>query len=426
MVRCLLIIWCLSNSLLVLGQGYSNQVMSLFDSGERGIWIRNFEGLSNDLNHVSLVLGNSETQYRGLLMEKGLPQFFVEGDVIGQKLQLLVLDSNEAVVGYLQGVATDSIVSAEWNYVQGQSIRNLQLERTLQFSEQISCSKNKWIQSFTGRFMEDEATFFIQKEEEGQLYGLLHLQNRDVSYTLKGRCLQAECSRAELQLSNHKGVDLGHVDLEIFDDQHAQIILADNTVWLFNRFQKYKVFCGSQIVRDAQLSFVIPILNDEKFDRWSQLKVNQWLKTFTKKAVSNNGDLAAYNLWFDMEVLGPEIVSGLVHKETAEGIVREAFTFDLSKGKVWSLEDFIKDKSGFNKTVTAAIKAQKQSALLEQPQPVSEWLEGQSFEHVTVRKEGLCYHTDYDPLYGSRSVVVPWSLVDGYVRKSDSFKKKLK
>lgn len=404
-------------------QAQSNEVVRMFDANERGIWVRQYEGYADDIHPIALLIGHSEKVYRGLLKEKGWPDYRLEGEVLDDKLQLLVMDSTDRVMGYLQGVVTDSMVEAQWNNVDRGDIKNVVLKRVMDLGSLPSCGKNKSIELFEGQFKQGRAQMQLQREEEGVLYGKLFLTSESHSYSLFGHCFNASCSDALMNISNHLGADLGQMKLERLDPGSANIILSDDQVFLVEKKQEFDVLCGSQLIANHQLSFVIPNLKNDDFQKWLVTRVNQWLKTYNGVKADEFSDR---RFWVDLEVIGKEWVCGLMHAEDeASTITRTPFVFDLKKGKEILPDDIISSMEKWQSFRQKCVDGEKRRNIDMEAQVSREWYSDQSFDQMTLRKEGVCLYSDFSRIHGSREIVLPWAMVDTYLKRPEAMRKKM-
>jgi len=426
MARAISILFICLVSTLALAQSYSSQVVGLFSSNERGIWVKQFEGLADDINRVQIVLGHTDLVYKGLFMEKGLPKYWLEGDVNLDRLQLLVLDSNQSVVGYIQGQIQDSTISGDWNFVNGNVNKKIRLERTLRLTGDVDCGQNKWIKTFTGRFLDDVSRIFLKKEELGELFGLLYLVEKNTSYTLKGKCKNLDCLEANITIESSKGIVLGQMSWTDIGDNMKQAALDDNSVFLFKEKDNYPIICGSQIVKDVQLSYVFPQLKNADFDPWLKSQVNDWLISFDNVEEHENSDIIEYQYWVDIDYVGSKLISGMLNFDSPNGqLNRKSFIYDLDKGEQINFDDWIAKEEVFGTFVKNAIVKEKKREVAKESPASIEWYKKTNYTYPAIRREGICFHSDFSRIHGERRIIFPWAVVQDYLKRPGQILKKL-
>jgi hypothetical protein len=404
----------------------SDEVIALFQDDQRGVWVRHYQGWSDDVNRATMYLGNSDKDYKGFLTEKGMPRYQVEGEVNGTKLQLLVLDSNQLVVGYIQGMVDEDQLIADWRLTDLDLERKLFLERVAQLTNASDCGANKWIKEFNGKFMEDDAVVLIQKEEQGGLQGYIHMADQKKTYELNGECLDVECNEAQLNLTNHKGKKLATMVWTDLQDGLAQGALDNNQVYIFNEGRKLSMVCGSQIVGGVQLSYVFPSLSNEDFDIWMRKRINTWLKGYEIDKTDLSDGLEDARLWVDLDLVTEGIISGIITQDHhRRGLVREGFIFDLDKGKALKKDDWLNDVEEFEDFAEKAIEGEKQRDRIQEEEVTLEWFDDLTFDHISFRKEGLCLRSEFSRIYGERKVIMPWGILEKQLKRPRQLAKKL-
>jgi len=108
----------LITSILIIGislLGYSQKpnqdILDLFGNEQVGIWVKHFQGTSDQLSNVILTLGNNEIVYRGFI-KQGQSTKKVEGTYHRDSLKLLTINSIDEVDGFIEGTIRDSSILA--------------------------------------------------------------------------------------------------------------------------------------------------------------------------------------------------------------------------------------------------------------------------------------------------------------------------
>ena len=411
---------------LLSAQSVSHLVLNKFANNERGIWIRQYEGRMDDLSYAYMVLGYNQDVYRGLLQQKGLDDWHLEGEVDGKTLNLIVVDDDDDLLGYIRGQIQDSAIVATFSFHDESWQRLLVLDRILRPTPSDVCGKNKWLKTYQGTLMSDNVDFVLQKEEDQILSGLVFFENQNISYDLKGSCATETCNEANLQLYNSQDVLLGSLIMSGLNSTAMTVQLGEEIYPDFMTTQDLPMICGSHFHKKHRLSYVYPFFENKKIDDWFKRQVNSWLSTF-RDPVQNELEFGDFRLWVDLDYLGDRLVSGTITSRVKNGqINRESFIFDLSKRAPSEINDWVVNQKSFDPFIAEIIQAEKSRMTKSFPPEGKAWLEGQEFSHISLRKEGLCLKSDFSSLFGENKIMIPWNVVEPYLKRFVNIQKLLK
>lgn len=410
---------------LTLAQSVSHAVIEKFGEEKRGIWIRQYEGRMDDLSYTYLVLGYNQTDYKGIVQQKGLEDWEVEGKVNGKNLKLLVTDKNEQVVGFIEGTIQDSLVVATFSDVTRDVQREILLQRVLKNRSTELCGDNKWLKTLSGRLMSDDVQLIMQKEEDNQVVGLLLFSNQNTSYDLIGYCQDEACRLIQFQVVNEQDLNLGDMTFETDENNVFWLQLGTHLSSPLSLDQDLQVICGSRFFKGSRLSYVYPHFDNKRVDQFFRNKANDWLAIFTQE---NTLEHQEYRYWVDLDYLGEKLISGTINYNVPNSNLpsRQSFILPTDEEEAIAFEDWISDKPKFKQVRQDAVAAEKKRKASQEPESAVEWLEKQTFQHVSMRKEGLCLKTDYSPIFGDRRITLPWSIVEPYLKRFVNLKKYLK
>lgn len=406
-------------------QSVSHAVFAQFDENERGIWIRQYEGRMDDLSYVYLVLGYNDSEYRGIIQQKGVEDWIVEGQIDGSTLKLLVVDQKDNVKGYLEGIIRDSSINATFSDQKRAFQRALSLKRVLKNRSTEICSDNKWLKSYSGRLLNDDIKLVLQREEENVVYGLLFYHEQGVSYDLFGTCQDVACRQVLFEIKNPQDQLVGSIKFEEDDKGFCWLQTGSQISSPLTKSKDLPMVCGSRYFKGARLSYVYPYLEDKKVDEWMKAQANQWLSTFPNASELQKKD---FRFWVDLDFIGEKLVSGTINMQTPGSINprRRSFILPFGEDKPIELDDWIGQQSSFKAKLSEAIESEKSRQRSNEPESAQVWLMEQSFEHISIRKEGLCLKSDLSLVYGERKMIMPWSMVEPYLKRFVNLKKVLR
>ena len=411
----------------MIGQSASHIVLSQFDNQERGIWINQYEGRMDDLSYVYLVLGYNQHDYKGLLQQKGVDDWHLHGEIDGGNLNLLVSTEEGDVIGYIRGTIQDSSILAVLSLKSERTERQMLLSRVLNPSIAESCGDQMWLRTFSGRLMDENIRLALQKEEASSLTGLIYFAKQSMSYTLNGECLDDACLNAEVELVNTKEVSLGKLRITKTDSTPYEVILSEFRSEDLELTQDLPMICGSHFYQDQRLSYVYPYFDNKKIDNWFKSNVTRWLSSFGQNELSDTNSKGDYRLWVDFDFIGDKMLSGTMTFKNVDGSMdRESFIFPVSgKGDI-DIINWIESKEEWRRTLNEIIASEKQRMLKEFPPDAQAWIGIQKFDLYSIRKEGLCLKSDFDPIYGDWKIMIPWSIVEDFFKRSVNIQKLLK
>jgi hypothetical protein len=398
-------------------------VLDKFSSNERGIWIRQYEGSSDELSYAYLVLGHNDKEYKGILQQHGERDWHLEGKLRGDSIQLLVMDSEDIVLGYLQGTIKDSTFQVVFSTSNKLGQRDLMLRRVLKSQPKTECGADKWMKKLEGTLLDGEVTILIQKEEAAQLNGYIYFKREGTTYDLSGICHSEKCKEANVVLTNDLGLHLE--SLTMFaktEEEDIEVILGNRLVNQFAIVDKFQMICSTQFFNGNRINYVYPYFDNKGVDHWLEEKVKNWILSFNQNMDPESKE---YRLWMDFDLISDKVISGSMtfHDQEGQSIERESFIFDISAGKPVILSDLIEDEEAFQTLIDGAISFEKGRRVSFEPDATREWFLNQPFSYISMRNDGLCFKTGFSSLYGERKIIVPWSIISDHFRRFANIQK---
>jgi hypothetical protein len=372
-----------------------------------------------------MVIGYNDTEYKGIIQQKGVKDWYVEGDIVKDTLQLLVTNDDEEVVGYIQGIMEDSLLTGRFLDDGKAFQRNLDLKRVLKHRSTELCGDNKWLRTFEGQLMQESIELALQREEEDVVIGLIFFEEKDVSYDLFGQCLDDACDRARFEVKNPQDVSLGSLDFEKDKNGVYWVEMGTQISSPMNATQDLPMVCGSRFFKGSRLSYVYPYFENKRTDEWLKARANKWLSLFQSGAEFDQQD---YRFWVDLDFVGERMISGSINYNHPQQHTpyRESFILPTNEDKPIEIWQWVADEDIFRQMLNEAVYAEKERRISHEPEVAQSWLEKQKFHHISIRQEGLCLKTGLSLIYGDRKMIVPWNIVEPYVKRFVNVKKYLR
>ena len=406
---------------------YHKKILSLFGEDVIGVWIKHYRGQIDELNDAYMALGNDEKMYRGILVQNGNEELIVEGSYDVRKLQLLVLNGDEVVIGYIKGQIMDSLIVADLFNNDHSMIRKLKLRRQIRPTESDNCSEGKWIRQLEGKVLDEDVEIIIQKEELGLLSGLITFNDKKVSYHLQGECTDDLCQESNLRLKNERKINLGALNVSQGADDSCYISIGRNSDdvirYPIKKIQEWNVLCKTTMKGQNRINYILPMWSGNAYRTWIKNKVFRWQQVILKNINGNDrfSLMNEYRAWVDLDFVNEKLISGTLTytNPKGNGFRREAFTFASNGDGPINISDAFKDEQLSDRTLNEFINKEKSLAVEEGDEvEYINWIGKQRFKHKSIKKEGLCLKSDYSLIFGEREFVIPWTLLEKMMRRS--------
>ncbi|MDX1684566.1 MAG: hypothetical protein R3275_04970 [Saprospiraceae bacterium] len=406
-------------------QSLSHAVMEMFGPDERGIWIRQYEGKMDELSYAYMVLGHNEKEYQGIIQQKGLPDWHLEGTYDPDTLNLLVIDALDDVIGFIRGTIGDSLVSATYLNQKKDLQRDLKLYRVLKHQSTELCGENKWLRTFEGQLKDEKIKVILQKEEESQVAGMIYFTDQNISYDLLGSCEDGDCREIVFELTTDSGDRPMEMRYELDENGNSWIEYKNQISTPLRKLQDMRMVCGSRFFRGSRISYVFPYFENRRVDDWLKAQANDWLSLFKENEKFDDGE---YRFWVDLDFVGSRLISGTINfiHPNDETVSRYSFILPTTEDEPIEITDWISDDKAFLEQLDKTRTTYKKTLLTHEPHSAQDWIEAQTFKHISFRPEGLCLKTGYSPIYGERMVIIPWEEVEPHIKRFVNLKKYLR
>ncbi|MBC7884750.1 MAG: hypothetical protein H7X99_04710, partial [Saprospiraceae bacterium] len=167
----------------------------------------------------------------------------------------------------------------------------------------------------------------------------------------------------------------------------------------------------------SRMECVRPMTGYKKFDIWIETAFKDWVRANLEKFKSiDSGDIGtnerwsqtAYG-WVDVDLFLNDMISGTIYMQSSWSPVtrKKAFIYDLKNGKEMILQDIFErnfESKSFFDLLIPAMKKEFHS----KPE-LKTWIEGQRFEHITIKDNGISFKTDFNTIYGEKEILIPFA-----------------
>jgi len=426
-------------SLSAIGQraDLDRQVEDLFGPEATGIWIRYYKGKVNGLNDVLLALGHDGEQYKGFYKYlKSGQTYYLNGQRKGEKFECIEFLENGEQTGLLKGSINDDTLLAERFDNREKYLQTFDLARLKKMDlGLVDCSNGLWLKALEGDVLNDHTRILLQKEPEGLLKGIIQFNDKVSTYDLKGECLDKDCREARLNLFNPIGKSLGSFNMKQLEDEMYEISLnktsQEKSLYRVELKNTYPLHCSTYQGVEMAYNYIFPVMDDPDFNEWMLAHFKSWLTPLLTAGDSIGWDPEMPDkemalAWMDVEYLGPKWISGFItfYDPTTTRSKREAFIYHFKKKKniVWT--DLVQDISTTKVNIDHFILQEKEKMKLRESKAAAQWITEEAFDDVCIRKDGFCFSSGFNGIFGERKIIMPYVFIKPYL-KSKRFIAKL-
>lgn len=415
-----------------------------------GLWTRchaqaipkgnaSFKGRINDVNAIYLDIsfyGDSLCAGVFTLGESGV-KIAIWGKIWSNgTVQLEETATKGKVTGVVHGKARKKsnglwAIEGEWFNHAGTISSKLWVEQYTDGNKSISpCGQNKWLLHSQGVLKGQLTDVIVQKNNYGQLTGVLYRSDVAASEYLFGGDIYAD-SIFEIFSENSHFTQTGSLTCRygngnMFSCDYADTTGQQETFTLYHR-EKFDVGCIDRMDFSTTYSFTYPKRqDDEQFNMligtMMEQKIAQ-LMEYSKsqkldRIAENRSVLRASNTW-QIEFMNEKMLSGwLTFSATWRNEYQTtSFVYDLQNRKLLNLDDIFYTKgTGYQSFVSSKIKEKLKSHPAWNEEGFQAWVGMEKFSYFAIKNEGIQYMSEFSPIYGRIAVILPFDALRVYLK----------
>ncbi len=198
--------------------------------------------------------------------------------------------------------------------------------------------------------------------------------------------------------------------------------------------QAHKLKYALESYHDSKIaySFYYPILEDEKFDAWIIDQMSACRTNYNN--YRNQGLEASDQLLFIgdfyISAYDERIISGYLNWScnTTASVETVPFIYDYERSKFYKVNDLLRSDFDYAFFLEQFLKKEKTKSLREEDYLIRSALKQKHFKHYVLTHQGIVFFTDFNTLFGRRSILVPYKEFQGFVDNkniSNYFKKRV-
>jgi hypothetical protein len=409
-------------------------VKKQFKNPDKIVWIKHFRGQMDELNDVLIALGSDGRDVRGTLEYlESKTVFRLEGTLAGAEFSIKEIDAKGQTSGKLLGKLEKKGLRADWmNAAATLSMRLDAAEIAAPNRETADCGAGKWLRRYESTDRGQVVELTLMRESGGKMRGSIWLPNEKKTRFLTGKLLPSGDFNLFLKKTGAESV--GNLSGKLEETGTSQPVKlsigAISNTLIFRQIESFQTGCQEWAEYSTSFDCLFPKTKNESVNSIFSKKTTDWMNQCRDLQKLKSGDLnpasrasARATGWAEIVCWNERLFCGFQHFggiEAAGISSSEAFNFDLETGRDVRIEDVFTETFDFAKFVEPILQKEKANLATEASTAMlKKWVETESFNLRTFRREGLAFSTRFSPLFGQPTVVIPWSIFRSYL-KSDA------
>ncbi len=196
---------------------------------------------------------------------------------------------------------------------------------------------------------------------------------------------------------------------------------------LFHFAEGVEVINDSGHAYDYFYNYRYPVFEERKFDKYIKTIVENQLNSFQRGLDKERQDDEEFDLDhrlrdrgigdFFVSLVTEELISGYLTFHSTNNNTTEtvSFTYDRSKDRFYELRDFWKKEFNFTYFLKSFLENKKRELLLKEDPYVKRMLKDVPFNHYNLTAKGLVFFTDYNFVYGRRSILISYDEIMSFI-----------
>lgn len=398
-----------------------------------------YEGRMDDINKVKMTLNCVGNTCNGeFIYPKSGDRFRLKGTIDKDQFELEEYDRDNQLTGSLVGKIIGTAVEANWKNIDHSIGSTVVLQEvSAQYIDYADCGENKWIYAYEGQIDNKAVELILHKLDNHRIIGTAYFVKEKMNHSVQG----------ELTSNNNLIIHLFHRDNQtnlgsiraIYKNEQElnASFYRPNNSQSFATFQltgHIEMTCLEYADYYSSYDLLYPKSNDPLFDQIMSFLVKDWIKECKTISTNSRQQPASPELraqqrgyaWTEATFFSDHFFSGLLtfHSTWGNAKVTKAFNYDFANRASIELEDIFKRKFDYK----TYIKEYIQKGLLSDNNyrydiDYRSWIDRQQFHLFTVNNEGLVFFTDFHPVYGRKSICLPYKKIKGNLKKKNPIKR---
>ena len=182
-----------------------------------------------------------------------------------------------------------------------------------------------------------------------------------------------------------------------------------------------RIYYGQESYFDETglFGFLYPFLEDEVFDNWIEKKVSTGRQVFNTYLADTRADHSKHFIRGDFFItaLSKKIISGYLYYSgnMSNNISTIPFIYDRDKSKFYKIGDILRSDFDYAFFLDQYLGKIKRGRMIKEESQVQSALKKENYKHYVLSNDGILFFTDFNTLFGRRSILVPFTELEGLI-----------
>lgn len=399
------------------------EVRGMFPSNTRDLWINQLCGTIDNKHVVDMTIGTDGRQCKGFYtLRSSNTTFYFEGQDIEHHLKLVELNQDFRMTGFIFGKYDGEILEGQWMNSDKQMVLPMHLKLVKTFSEYSGdqCKTSHWQKIFRGKINDRHVKIQIIKDQLNFTW-LVEEDRIKFKDLLPGKGTRIESFQLNYKNSvfNKKWIVLDTAALDKIDIVYLDENGYEVTTGLKEE-ASLKFECYEYADYRSRLECIRPVSANKKFNVWMENTLKDWMQHRLKEMETfENHDagtrerwVISANGWVEVDLFMENMISGTVYMQDSwhNDTKKISFIYDLNAGKEMVLQDIFDSKFNSREYFRLVIPARKKE--IQWNPEIKKWIDGQEFNYITLKEEGICFRTSFSTIYGEKEILIPYEQVE--------------
>ena len=413
-------------------------VQGLFENTSKIEWVKHYQGRIDDLTDVALTLGYDGEKCKGQLTYlRSAEKINLEGLIANGVFRLQEMDGANQVSGIWEGKFSGKFILGTWsNKTDAKGGKVLLEEVNSEATFPTYCGDNKWIRKYNGKILGEAVEMILQREGNYQIKGVAFFQKQNQSFTARGEV--SENDAVTMTLKNQDGIFHGYFD-GFLEGDFLKLIFKNQqqnkTEVVFSPDEGLTIGCVEYADYMTAYDITYPKTTNAVFNKWMDEEIKAWTqacrsklnknKRLNKVNVANLRTMDKGASWCTVDYFSQGLISGYMTYTNSwtPGQKVVPFNFDFDKNSKIDLDDLFNDDKDYKKYIRNYIKKEIKNNKLYADSEFKKWIKKNDFSLFTIRKDGICFSTKFDMLYGQQNVTIPYRQLKPFIKKNSPIRK---
>ncbi len=410
-----------------------SDVRDLFPANTKNVWINQLRGKLGDIHLVDMIIGTDGYTCKGLYtMVQSGETFFFEGQEKAKQLQLVELNGDQRMTGFIFGRYDGKSFDGKWYDAQKKDSLSLVLTFVASYGQELPKAEpiSHWHRIYEGLLEGKKRKIYLHRD--GLQYDCVHYDNnvRHEQHTT-GKGTRAEFLAFGFTDGAFSGKWLA---LDTSDLEKVDVILPANdgydVVATLRQESALEFVQYEYADYYSRLVCIRPASQNKKFTLWMDDVLRQWIQNRISKMAEHGAETKGTkdrwvqyaDGWVEVDLFLNQAVSGTIYLQSSldQHTEKIPFIYDLKSERELRLEELFTEKGNGNELLVKLVKenvVQTNWAKTE-----SDWVRKQDFKYCTLSDEGICCRTDFNTIYGEKKVTIPYDVLLPFMKETSLVK----